>query len=274
MTLMGIGEFAQRSRLSPKALRLYDELGLLTPARVDPDSGYRWYCDEQLERARLVASLRQLGAPLARIKVIADLDAGAAADAVGSYWEQAEAGHVLRRELAGYLVSHLNGKEFPMYDVTVRDMPARSMLCVLRHAHTQEHMALGRDMIKRLRPVAKPQPHDPVTAPFAIFHGEVSEDSDGPVEWCWPVPPDQAASLAARFPDLELRTEAAHQEAFVHVGQGRLDRAQLEPVVESLFAWTAAQHRQVVGGLRQLLVSNPESGGNGPDGEWAIALRP
>jgi PPM family protein phosphatase len=34
MDLMGIGEFARLSRLSPKALRLYDELGLLPPARV------------------------------------------------------------------------------------------------------------------------------------------------------------------------------------------------------------------------------------------------
>jgi DNA-binding transcriptional MerR regulator len=32
---MSIGEFARRSRLSPKALRVYDGLGLLSPARVD-----------------------------------------------------------------------------------------------------------------------------------------------------------------------------------------------------------------------------------------------
>jgi MerR-like DNA binding protein len=38
---MNIGEFARRSRLSPKALRLYDGLGLLSPARVDDRSGYR-----------------------------------------------------------------------------------------------------------------------------------------------------------------------------------------------------------------------------------------
>jgi DNA-binding transcriptional MerR regulator len=36
--LMSIGEFARLSRLSAKALRLYDELGLLPPAQVDPDS--------------------------------------------------------------------------------------------------------------------------------------------------------------------------------------------------------------------------------------------
>jgi DNA-binding transcriptional MerR regulator len=41
MTLLSIGEFARLSRLSAKALRRYDQLGLLKPAWVDPDSGYR-----------------------------------------------------------------------------------------------------------------------------------------------------------------------------------------------------------------------------------------
>jgi DNA-binding transcriptional MerR regulator len=39
---MSIGEFALRSRLSRKALRLYEGLGLLSPARVDDVSGYRY----------------------------------------------------------------------------------------------------------------------------------------------------------------------------------------------------------------------------------------
>jgi PPM family protein phosphatase len=84
MAVMGIGEFARRSLLSPKALRHYHELGLLAPARVDPDSGYRWYADGQLERARLVAALRKLGIPLTRIKLILELDAGAAAGHVAA----------------------------------------------------------------------------------------------------------------------------------------------------------------------------------------------
>jgi DNA-binding transcriptional MerR regulator len=39
--LVPIGRFSQATRLSPRALRLYDERGLLIPARVDADSGYR-----------------------------------------------------------------------------------------------------------------------------------------------------------------------------------------------------------------------------------------
>ena len=48
MTLyLSIGEVSQLTRLSPKALRLYGEFGLLQPARVDPDSGYRFYGEDQ-----------------------------------------------------------------------------------------------------------------------------------------------------------------------------------------------------------------------------------
>ncbi len=38
------------------------------PARVDLDSGYRWYACGQLDQARLVASLRQIGVPLAQLQ--------------------------------------------------------------------------------------------------------------------------------------------------------------------------------------------------------------
>jgi hypothetical protein len=50
--LIGIGEFSRRSWLSPKALRLYERLGLLVPAYVGEDNGYRHYRETQLEAAR------------------------------------------------------------------------------------------------------------------------------------------------------------------------------------------------------------------------------
>jgi DNA-binding transcriptional MerR regulator len=78
--MVSIGEFSRLSRLSPKALRLYDELGLLVPAHVDAHTGYRWYAVTQLDQARLVASLRRAGVPLARIRQILALDRASAAE--------------------------------------------------------------------------------------------------------------------------------------------------------------------------------------------------
>ena len=70
---MPIGRFAQASRLSLKALRLYDDTGLLAPAHVNPDSGYRYYREEQLKQARLIGLLRQLEMPLERIARVLEL---------------------------------------------------------------------------------------------------------------------------------------------------------------------------------------------------------
>ncbi|MFC6885736.1 MerR family transcriptional regulator [Actinomadura yumaensis] len=111
MGLLTIGAFARAARLSPKALRLYDDLGLLSPARVDPASGYRLYDPAQLERARLVAWLRRLGMPLARIRAVCDLPAAKAAEEVRAYWADVEAGTAARRDLAAFLVDHLARKE-------------------------------------------------------------------------------------------------------------------------------------------------------------------
>ena len=246
MDLMSIGEFARLSRLSAKALRLYDELGLLPPARVDPDSGYRWYAAGQLDNARLVASLRQIGVPLAQIQLILSLEPEAAAAQVGAYWSGAEADHAARRDLAGYLVDRLTGKRNVMYEVAVRDIPARSLLCLLRHASNQQEVwAMGKEVIGMLKaqPVPVPRIEGVAGAAFLIYYGEVNQDSDGPVEFCWPVPQDLAGQLAASFPGLTLRTEPAHQEAYIHLDQDP-PAAQWQAVSDSALAWVAEQQRQ------------------------------
>jgi len=65
--LFSIGEFSQISGLSVKALRFYDEKGLLKPAQVDPTTDYRYYDDACAERARVIARLRDLQFPLNEI---------------------------------------------------------------------------------------------------------------------------------------------------------------------------------------------------------------
>ncbi|GGU92533.1 hypothetical protein GCM10010260_29020 [Streptomyces filipinensis] len=111
MELLTIGAFAKASRLSPKALRLYGDLGLLPPARVDPVTGYRLYAPEQLDQARLVAWLRRLGMPLARIQHVCTLEAGPAAQEIRAFWAHVEADTAARRDLATFLIGHLSWKD-------------------------------------------------------------------------------------------------------------------------------------------------------------------
>ncbi|WP_406862131.1 MerR family transcriptional regulator [Streptomyces sp. HUAS MG47] len=110
--MLTIGDFARASRLSARTLRRYDELGLLPPARVDPFTGYRYYAEAQLERARLVGWLRRIGMPLAevgRVCTLYETDPGAAARAIRAYWAGVESDTAARRDLASSLVDRMKG---------------------------------------------------------------------------------------------------------------------------------------------------------------------
>ncbi|MGP5267969.1 MerR family transcriptional regulator [Brachybacterium alimentarium] len=119
--LLSIGELAAASGLSPKALRMYAESGLLAPRRVDPFTGYRSYGADQIERARLIAALRGLGMGLARIAVLCDLDADAAAAELRSWWRQEEADVLSRRADVRALAQDLG--ELPQEDSSMTDSP-------------------------------------------------------------------------------------------------------------------------------------------------------
>jgi DNA-binding transcriptional MerR regulator len=65
--LVNIGTFALQTGLSIPMLRYYHEIGLLEPASVDPETGYRRYSREQLARARLIRRLRSVEVPVTEL---------------------------------------------------------------------------------------------------------------------------------------------------------------------------------------------------------------
>jgi DNA-binding transcriptional MerR regulator len=274
--LMSIGEFAGRSRLSPKALRLYDELGLLEPARVDEDSGYRYYSATQLDRARLIAALRQLQTPLAEIKLIVSLEPEAAAERIAAHWNASETQHATRRDLARYLIDRLQGKRHAMYQVATRDIPARSVLSVKRRVQGIDGVwAFGKEFIAILRTHDLPKMNGRAGAFYCIWWGEVNDDSDGPLEMCRPVPTDQAEQLAIQVPELMLRTEPAHREAFIHLGRsGEIEPAQYQVITQSLLDWVQERTAQPIDlGARMTYLADatvPELETKGPDCDFAL----
>jgi DNA-binding transcriptional MerR regulator len=78
MSLMPIGRFSRLTGLSVKALRHYDELGLLRPATVDPQTGYRSYSSAQVGQAEAIRTLRRLELPLDDIATLLGTDDPAA----------------------------------------------------------------------------------------------------------------------------------------------------------------------------------------------------
>jgi len=275
MELMSIGEFARRSHLSPKALRLYHRVGLLAPAEVDTGSGYRRYRVDQLEQARLVASLRQLGVPLTEIAAIVHLGPQQAAERVRAFWNGAEVEHAVRRELVGMVVDHLKGARTVMIDVKTRQVPSRTVLCVKRTVEGLDGAwAFGKEFVALLREHRLPSLAGRAGATYCIWWGEVNDDSDGPLEWCRPVPEDRAEALVGELPQLTLRTEPAHDEAYVPLEPvAPTSAAQWQLVWESLRAWGLEHHVEPSDlGIRITYLATGVEGA-GPDCDVAVPYR-
>jgi len=86
-----VGDFSRATHLSVKTLRHYHEVGLLAPATVNPDTGYRYYSAAQIPAAQVIRRLRDLGMPVAEVKaVLAAPDAPARNALIASHLDRLE----------------------------------------------------------------------------------------------------------------------------------------------------------------------------------------
>lgn len=72
--MLKIGDFSRLSRVTVKALRYYDEIGLLKPVKVDRFSGYRYYSVDQLPRLNRIVVLKNLGLSLEEVSQLVNND--------------------------------------------------------------------------------------------------------------------------------------------------------------------------------------------------------
>ena len=91
--LLKISEIADFFGTTPKALRIYEQKGIIIPCKIDPESGYRYYSADQVKKLNLLIELQELGFSLNEIKKIMDggLKSQQFLDALNSkkiQWEQ------------------------------------------------------------------------------------------------------------------------------------------------------------------------------------------
>lgn len=222
---LSTGAFARRSRLSLKALRLYDQNGLLKPARVDADTGYRW-CDEgQLATARLIVMLRGIDLPLDAVRELVAQTPDEAAERLDAHWDERERRHEVTRELVQHIRAKLVGARSAIADLDVRqrDVPEQHVLTEQRHVGPDDLSPwLGRTFAQLGERAAE---YGGVSGhPFVIYHGTVDEDGDGPVEVCVPVAEGTPGS----------RNEPAHREIYVRLRKARVGFPQVISVFDGL----------------------------------------
>ena len=253
--MFSIGEFARLGSVSVRALRHYDEIGLLRPARVDPETGYRCYSPAQLRQLNRIIALKELGLSLAQATQLV----------TGITPEELRGMLVLRRaQLEQELEAHRNqllvvearlsyiAREatMPADDITVKRIPAMGVVAIAASApaYGAENIV---PVVNRSRQqfdqLAIPDLAE-AAGPYMIFY-EHDEGSDIRVYLALPVagPPAGIAPPAEYLVLPEVEVVSA-------VRSGRA--ASIFPMVyHDLVQWADAHGFQAAGSGREIWVN-------------------
>ena len=187
-TLVGIGDFSRMTFLSVKALRHYHDVGLLPPAEIDPDTGYRRYEVAQVPKAQVIRRLRELGMPLDEVRVVMDApDVGARNAAISAHLRRMEDELHETRETVKSLRLLLDEAAPSAVDVEYRATgPANTLAIRDQVAHSDMFEWLDA-ALRQLRAAVEQQGARRAGADAALYSSELLEDEFGEIVALIPV---------------------------------------------------------------------------------------
>ena len=185
--LLSIGRFAQLVGLTAKALRHYDELGLLRPAHVDDFTGYRWYSLEQARDAVAIRRLRAFELPLDEIAEVLGGDDAVLRERLTVQRARLEGRAVVTERMIDELDRLLRGEEelVPTRSLNYRVQDVTELVLAAIHRPARLGELPIPELIGETGKWAFAHDRVPGTAPVAICPA----DDDGVVDlWVgWPV---------------------------------------------------------------------------------------
>jgi len=262
--LLSIGTFANMTRLSIKALRLYDGLGILRPLHIDPQTGYRYYGVDQLPSARMIRNMRDMDMPLAtvrRLLAVLPISLAQAELIVRQYLEMRERQLELIRGQARQFTQQLKPEANKMnLEVEVKDIPAQQIISITRR-HTVDGLGKQEEQdIGALFSLAGEQGARTLGAPFGIYHGAVSETEDGPVETCLVV----QGKVEGRG-DVEVKQLEGGKAACVVITGDQCHYPELLGAYDAAVDWIQKNGFETTQPPREVWYTGP-----GPDAKWEI----
>lgn len=252
VNLVPIGRFSMMTRLSVKALRLYDENGLLPPAHVDPSSGYRYYDLGQANRAEAVRILRSVDMPLDEIHELLETDDPELVHKqLVVHWERLAERLAAQERTLAYLEALIRRKEGIMpYDVQVTEVTPQLVAATKVHTNPSRigddigagfgtlMMALGREGLT------------PSGAPLIVYPDVIDEETDGDIEICVPV----AAPISGDGDVYSRELEGGSMATTVHHGPYN----QIAPAYHTLTGWISEHGHDVAGPPREIYLNDPQ----------------
>ena len=214
--LLSIGQFSRITSLTVKALRLYDELGLLAPASVDAETGYRYYRLPQAAEAERIRVLRSLDMGLDEIRImLAERDPAARRMRLAAYRAVIEERIAASGRMLQSLDLIIQDKEFFMdYQVQEKTLAAQPVISIRLRTSLAEIGSVYQPAFKELYGTVFKRVTRPVGPPFSMYHDPEFREEDIDLEICLPV--GRVVKENGRVASRML--EPARVAATIHVG--------------------------------------------------------
>jgi DNA-binding transcriptional MerR regulator/effector-binding domain-containing protein len=183
-----VGDFSRATHLSVKTLHHYHQVGLLEPATVNPDTGYRYYFAHQIPAAQVIRRLRDLQMPVADVKaVLAAPDAPARNALIAAHLNQLEAELAQTRAAVESLRNLLAPPDGPAA-IEHRSVPAATAAAIEAVADRADLLAWWQGALGELRATVRAQGL-PATGPSGgVFASELLQQDRGTATVFIPVP--------------------------------------------------------------------------------------
>jgi len=214
--LLTIGEFSRLTHLSVKALRHYDDVGLLEPADVDQSSGYRRYASAQVPLAHLIRRLRDMDMPLDVVReVVSAPDVATRDRALVAHLRRMEDALAQTQQTVASLREMLEGHE-PAPAVEYRHAAAQPALAVRGVVEWDDTERWLADALDGLHAALAEWPGARAGADAALYSPEFFEAHVGEVVAFVPVRGDVAGAGAAAVERIVV--PAADLAVTLHLG--------------------------------------------------------
>lgn len=252
--MIRIGDFSKLSRVSVKALRFYDEMGLLKPIRVDSFTGYRYYEFHQLARLYRILALKDLGFSLEEIVRL--LEAGLSTEEMRGMLKlrQAEIRQQVEEESARLARVALWLREIEqedsvsMYDVVLKKGEPLKIASVRGVVPTPPDQ---RSLWDELMAYLEQNKDRMIGPPMALYHDPEFRERDWDIEVCMPIKGDLASRGQVRvynLPTVEKLACVVHTGPFATIGEA----------YDALARWIDQNGYHIVGPGREVNLRLPD----------------
>lgn len=249
--MVPIGRFSRMTRLSIKALRFYDEIGLLRPAWVDPSSSYRYYRLGQANQAEAIRILRSVEMPVDEIKELLATDQPNVTRKLLDEHRRRLADRLAHQERTlAFLEALIEREEGIMpYEVTVARVEAQQVAAFRTHT-TLRHVgdAIGRGFGAVMSYLGR-LGIEPAGPPLVVFHDVIDEETQGEIEMCIPIAAPVDGEDGVRGVELPggLVATTVHRGPY----------GEIAPAYHTLTGWIQEHGHEMAGPPREVYLNDP-----------------